>query len=211
MEQIRNPDETFMIAATAFVFKCGEKLLHHANRPAQIDFNLSSEVFEASSFVVNVDLTHDAGVVDQNVELRKLFGDLFVKSGDRRRIGNVAFKGVNFRKGRFRTIHSWLRVRPVIRGFTCILSPHKKESPCPHRVDPVILGHLGVAQPMRDLRARWCWPTLQGFTDVLVATGLAPVAVRTYPGRREEPRLVPTDVESQSESGHGTGLPRAKS
>src|SRR5258708_10099254 len=81
-----------------------QELLHHANRPAQIDFNLSSDVFEASSFVVNIDLTHDAGVVDQNVELRKLFGDLFVKSGDRFRIGNVALKDVNFGKGRLRTV-----------------------------------------------------------------------------------------------------------
>src|SRR3984957_13409592 len=82
-----------------------QELFHHANRPAQIDFNLSSDVFEASSFVVNIDLTHDAGVVDHNVELGKLFGDLFVKSGDRSRIGNVASKGVNFWKGRFRTVH----------------------------------------------------------------------------------------------------------
>src|SRR5258708_35549597 len=81
-----------------------QELCHHANRPAQIDFNLSSDVFEASSFVVNTDLTHDAGVVDQNVELGKLFGDLFVKSGDRFRIGNVASKGVKFWKGRFRTV-----------------------------------------------------------------------------------------------------------
>src|ERR1700680_2829769 len=81
-----------------------EELFPHANRPAQIDFNLSSDVFEASSFVVHIDLTHDAGVVDQNVELRKLFDDLFVKSGDRLRIGNVASKGVNFWKGRFRTV-----------------------------------------------------------------------------------------------------------
>src|SRR5258708_36020727 len=81
-----------------------QKLFHHANRPAQIDFNLSSDVFEASSFVVNIDLTHDAGVVDQDVELRELFGDLFVKSDDRIRIRNVALKGVNFWKGRFRTV-----------------------------------------------------------------------------------------------------------
>src|SRR5882757_5697052 len=82
-----------------------QELFHHANRPAQIDFNLSSEIFQASGFVVNIDLTHDAGVVDQNVELGKLFGDLFVKSGDRFRIGNVASKGVNLWKGRFRTVH----------------------------------------------------------------------------------------------------------
>src|ERR1700693_848794 len=82
-----------------------QELFHHANRPAQIDFNLSSDVFEASSFVVNIDLTDGAGVVDQNVELRKLSGDLFVKSGDRFRIGNVASKGVNFWKGRFHTVH----------------------------------------------------------------------------------------------------------
>src|SRR6267378_3760287 len=82
-----------------------QELFHHANRPAQIDFNLSSDVFEASSFVVNIDRTHDAGVVDQNVELTKLVGDLFVKNGDRFRIGNVASKGVNFWKGRFRTVH----------------------------------------------------------------------------------------------------------
>src|SRR5580692_8420943 len=82
-----------------------QELLHHANRPAQIDFNLSSEVVEASSFFVNIDLTHDAGVVDHNVELRELVGDLFVKSGDRFRIGNVASKGVNFWKGRFHTVH----------------------------------------------------------------------------------------------------------
>src|ERR1700732_2736708 len=82
-----------------------QELFHHANRPAQIDFNLSSDVFEASSFVVNIDLTHDARVVDQNVEFRKLYGDLFVKSGDRLRIANVASKGVNCWKGRFRTVH----------------------------------------------------------------------------------------------------------
>src|SRR5579862_5991513 len=82
-----------------------QELFHHANRPAQINFNLSSDVFEASSFVVNIDLTHNTGVVDQNVELRKLLSDLFVKSGDRFRIGNVASKGVKFWKGRFRTVH----------------------------------------------------------------------------------------------------------
>src|ERR1700684_2856639 len=82
-----------------------QELFHHANRPAQIDLNLSSDVFEASTFVVNIDLTHDAGVVDQDVELGKLLGDLFVKSGDRFRIGNVASKGVNVWKGRFRTVH----------------------------------------------------------------------------------------------------------
>src|ERR1700682_203160 len=82
-----------------------QELFHHANRSAQIYFNLSSDVFEASTFVVNIDLTHDAGGVDQNIELGKLFGDLFVKSGDRFRIGNVALKGMKFWKGCFRTVH----------------------------------------------------------------------------------------------------------
>src|ERR1700686_2373242 len=82
-----------------------QELFHHANRPAQIYFNLSRDVFEASTFVVNIDLTHDAGVVDQNVELGKLSGDIFVKSGDRFRIGNIASKGMNVWKGRFRTVH----------------------------------------------------------------------------------------------------------
>src|ERR1700730_11483219 len=82
-----------------------QELFHHANRPAQIDFNLSSDVFEASSFVLNIDLSHDTGVVDQNVELGKLSGDLFVKSGDRFRIGNVALKGMKFWKRRLRTVH----------------------------------------------------------------------------------------------------------
>src|SRR6202047_1239581 len=82
-----------------------QELFHHPNRPAQIDFNLSSDVFEASSFVVDIDLTHDACVVDQNVELGKLFGDLFVKSGDRLRIRNVASKNVDLWKGGFRTVH----------------------------------------------------------------------------------------------------------
>src|SRR6201998_1622385 len=82
-----------------------QELLHHANRPAQIDFNLASDVFEASTSVMNIDLTHDACVCDQNVELGKLSGDLFVKSGDRFRIGHVASKGVNVWTGRFRTVH----------------------------------------------------------------------------------------------------------
>src|SRR5258708_7114085 len=82
-----------------------QELFHHTNRPAQIDFNLSSDAFEASSLVVNIDLTHDASVVDQNVELRKLFGNLFVKSDDRFRIRNVASKCVKFWKGRFRAAH----------------------------------------------------------------------------------------------------------
>src|SRR6266852_3711371 len=97
-----------------------QELFHHANRPDQINFNLSSDVFEASSFVVNVDLTHDAGVVDQNVELRKLLGDLFVKSGDRFRIGNVALKDVNVWKGRLRTVQlSLIAARDKNRVAQC--------------------------------------------------------------------------------------------
>src|ERR1700721_733862 len=97
-----------------------QELFHHANRPAQIDLNLSSDVFEASTFVVNIDLTHDAGVVDQDVELGKLLGDLFVKSGDRFRIGNVALKGVKFWKGRFRTVHlSLIAARDKNRVTKC--------------------------------------------------------------------------------------------
>src|SRR3984893_6896930 len=97
-----------------------QELLHHANRPAQIDLNLSSDVFEASSYVVNINLTDDAGVVDQNVKLGKLFGGPFVKSGDRFRIGNVASKGVNVWKGRFRTIHlSLIAARDKNRVTEC--------------------------------------------------------------------------------------------
>src|SRR6266481_4958927 len=97
-----------------------QELFHHANRPAQIDFNLSSDVFEASSFVVNIDLTHDAGVVDQNVELGKLFGDIVVKSGDCFRIGNVALKGVNCWKGHFRTVQlSLIAARDKNRVTKC--------------------------------------------------------------------------------------------
>src|SRR5487761_1060255 len=82
-----------------------QELFHHANRTAQIDFDLSSDVLEASGLIVNIDLTHDTGVVDQNVQLGKAVGDLLVKSNDRSRIGNVASKGVNLWKGRFRTVH----------------------------------------------------------------------------------------------------------
>src|ERR1700730_10888979 len=97
-----------------------QELFHHANWPDQIGFNLSSDVFEAPSFVVNIDLTHDAGVVDQNVELGKLLGDLFVKSGDRVRIGNVALKGVNCWKGRFRAVHlSLIAARDKNRVTKC--------------------------------------------------------------------------------------------
>ena len=97
-----------------------QELFHHANRPAQIDFNLSSDVFEAASFIVDIDPTHDAGVVDQNVELRELFGDLFVKSGDHFRIGNVALKGMNFWKSRFGTVHlSLIAARDKNRVTKC--------------------------------------------------------------------------------------------
>src|SRR6202040_3619388 len=97
-----------------------QELFHHANRPAQIDFNLSGDVFEAASFVVNIDLTHDAGVVDQDIEPRKLFGDLFIKGGDRFRIGNVALKGVKFWKGRFRTVQlSLIAARDKNRVTKC--------------------------------------------------------------------------------------------
>src|SRR5260370_24705037 len=98
-----------------------QELVHHANRAARIDFNLSSDVFDVSSVVVNIDLTHDAGVVDQNVELGKLFGDLFVKSGDRFRIGNVASKVVNFWQGRLRTVHlSLIAARDKNRVTKCL-------------------------------------------------------------------------------------------
>src|SRR5260370_38115325 len=94
-----NPDETLMIADLGFRFQMRQELFHHANRPVQIDFNLLSDVFKASSFVVNIDLTHDASVVDQDIELRKLFGDIFVESGNCFRIGNGASKGMNLWKG----------------------------------------------------------------------------------------------------------------
>src|SRR5882762_5368314 len=97
-----------------------QELLHHANRSAQIDFDLSRDVLEASSFVVKIDLTHDAGVVDQNIEPRKLFGDLFIKSGDRFRIGNVALKDVKFWKGRLRTVQlSLIAARDKNRVAKC--------------------------------------------------------------------------------------------
>src|SRR6202453_1967278 len=97
-----------------------QELFHHANRPAQIDFNLASDVFEASSFVVNIDLTHDAGVVDQNVDLGELFGDLFVKSADRFRIGNVASKGVNLWRSEEHTVHlSLIAARDKNRVTKC--------------------------------------------------------------------------------------------
>src|ERR1700722_4051830 len=97
-----------------------QELFHHANRPAQIDFNLASDVFEACSFVVNIDLTHDAGVVDHNVELRKLFDDLFVKRGERLGKASVASKSVNFWQGRFRTAHlSLIAARDKNRVTKC--------------------------------------------------------------------------------------------
>src|ERR1700686_3294215 len=97
-----------------------QECFHHANRPAQIDFDLSSDVYEASSFVADIDLPHDGGVVDQNVELRKSFGHLFVKSDDRFRIGNVASKCVKFWKGRFRAVHlSLIAARDKNRVTKC--------------------------------------------------------------------------------------------
>src|SRR6202049_1560204 len=94
-----------MIAASDFVFKCGKNCFTMRIGPLKLISISRVMSSRPSSFVVNIDLTHDAGVVDQNVELRKLFSDLFVKSGDRFRIGNVASKGVNFWKSRFRTVH----------------------------------------------------------------------------------------------------------
>ena len=45
-------------------------------------------------------------LLNQNVELREIaYFDLFVKSGDRFRIGSITSKGVNFWKGRFETVH----------------------------------------------------------------------------------------------------------
>src|ERR1700676_1811430 len=85
-----NPDETFMIAAFDFVFKCGKNCFTMRIGPLKL---ISISRVMSSCFVVNIDLTHDTGVVDQNVELRELFGDIFVESGDRFRIGNVASKG----------------------------------------------------------------------------------------------------------------------
>src|SRR5260370_26349027 len=99
-----NPDETFMIAASDFVFKCGKNCFTMRIDPLKL-ISISRVMSSRLPAVVNIDLTHDAGVVDQHVELRKLFGDLFAKSGDRFRIGNVASKGVNVWKGRFRTVH----------------------------------------------------------------------------------------------------------
>jgi len=57
---------------------------------------------------------------DQNVELGKLFGDLFVKSGDRFRIRNVASKGVNFGKAAFaRSILTLIAARDKNRVTKC--------------------------------------------------------------------------------------------
>jgi len=43
--------------------------------PLKLISNLSSDVFELASVIVDIDLTHDAAFVDQNVE-----SELFVTS-----------------------------------------------------------------------------------------------------------------------------------
>jgi hypothetical protein len=45
--------------------------------------------------VVKVQVAHDSGVVDQNIECRKLRDDLSVQRGDGRRIADIAGKNMN--------------------------------------------------------------------------------------------------------------------
>src|ERR1700752_79411 len=109
-----------------------QELLYHANRPAQIDFNLSSDVFEASGFVVNIDLAHDAGVVDQNVELRKLLGDLVVSAQVSLRDLNPApFSAIVPSRLRRSRVDLASRSRRVTIKTSPLLGPHQaRKSSC---------------------------------------------------------------------------------
>ena len=70
-------------------FQMRQKLLDHPHRPAQVDLDLTRHVGEVAVLVEAL-IAHDAGVVDEGVERRKLRHDALVERRDGRRIAHVA-------------------------------------------------------------------------------------------------------------------------
>ena len=71
-----------------------QELLHHADGTAQVDLDLARHVAQIA-VVVEVQVAHDPGVVDQRVQSREPGYDLCEQSGDGGGIAHVAAKDVD--------------------------------------------------------------------------------------------------------------------
>ena len=71
----------------------GQKLLDHAHRATQIDVDLAGDIFQGAVGVY-VEVAHDAGVVDEDVERGEGEADALLQGGDGRCIADVALKGM---------------------------------------------------------------------------------------------------------------------
>ena len=75
-------------------FEVRQELLHHADGPAQVDLDLARHVAQIA-VVIEVQVAHDPGVVDQGVQGREPGDNLGVQSRDGGGIAHVAAKDVD--------------------------------------------------------------------------------------------------------------------
>jgi hypothetical protein len=71
-----------------------QKLLDHPHRSVQVDLDLARYVVHIAS-LIEIQVAHDAGVVDERIERGKLRDYATVQGRYRRRIANVAFDGMD--------------------------------------------------------------------------------------------------------------------
>ncbi|RXH56187.1 hypothetical protein GRAN_3044 [Granulicella sibirica] len=68
----------------------GKELIHHAHGAHQIDLYFAGNVLMGKIATLKVDFTHNASVVDENIQRRKLCRYVLVEGCDRRSITHIA-------------------------------------------------------------------------------------------------------------------------
>src|ERR1700722_11207137 len=71
-----------------------QELLHHPHRSVQVDLDLARYVVQIAS-LIEVQVAHDACVVDERIERGKLREHAGIQVRDRRRIAYVALEGTD--------------------------------------------------------------------------------------------------------------------
>ena len=71
-----------------------QKLMHHPHRPVQVDLDLARYVVQLAG-LIEVQVAHDAGVIDERIERGKSGEHAGVQCRYRRRIAHVALEGMD--------------------------------------------------------------------------------------------------------------------
>ena len=91
-----SPDDTLTIAALGCAFNLAGTA-SPSHRSDEVGLDLPADVLQVAAFVLKIDLSHDASIVDQDVECRILPAHALVKRPNRLGIVDIALDRVQER------------------------------------------------------------------------------------------------------------------